>query len=108
MTTWDSTIGAFVTEVPIDFASSGDNIIVGGIARQRIKVLQFFYVIAAATNLIFKSGSTPKTGSMNFGTNAAQVEDFIQLPMTCNPGDPFIINSSIAVQIGGTLWYVQG
>lgn len=108
MTTFDSTIGASVTQVPINFSGAGDNILVAGIAGKRIKVLQFFFVLAAATNLTYKSGSTVLSGALDFGSNAAQVQDFIQLPLTCNVGDPFILNSSAAVAVGGTIWYAQG
>lgn len=108
MTTFDATIGASVSQIPINFSASGDSIIVSGVAGKRIKVLQYFMVIAAATNLTFKSSQTTLSGPLDFGSNAADVQDFIQLPLTCNPGDPFIINSSNAVQVGGTLWYAQG
>jgi hypothetical protein len=108
VTTFDATIGASVVQAPINFSASGDNIIIPGVAGKRIKVLQFFFVLAATTNLTYKSGSTALSGPLDFGSNAAQVQDFIQLPYTCNVGDPFIINSSSAVQVGGTVWYVQG
>ena len=107
MTTFDATVGASVTQAPINFSGAGDNILVGGVAGQRIKVLQFFFVLAAATNLTYKSGTTALSGPMNYSSVGAQVQDFIQLPYTCKLGDPFIINSSNAVQIGGTLWYIQ-
>jgi hypothetical protein len=109
MTTFDPTLGASVSQAVINFSASGDNIIVPGVAGQKIKVLQYFFVIAAATNLTFKSGTTAITGPLDFGSNAADVQDFIQLPLTClNPGDAFIINSSAAVQVGGTIWYISG
>lgn len=71
------------------------------------KILQFFLVFAGATNITYKSGTTVISGPMDFSANAAQVQDYMQLPLTCNPGDNFIINSSNAVQVGGTLWYAQ-
>lgn len=80
---------------------------VTGVLGQRIKVLQFFLVIAAGTNLTYKSGTTALTGGMDYSANAAHVQDFIQLPLTCNPGDSFIVNSTNAVQIGGTIWYIM-
>ena len=107
MTTFDATVGASVTQAPINFSGAGDNIIIGGVAGQRIKVLQFFFVLAAATNLTYKSGSTSLSGPLDFSSIGAQVQDFIQLPMTCLIGDPFIINSTNAVQFGGTIWYIQ-
>lgn len=108
MTTFDATVGASVVQAPINFSASGDNIVIAGVLGKRIKVLQFFLVLAAATNLTYKSGASPISGPLDFGSNAAQVQDFIQLPLTCNLGDPFILNSSNAVVVGGTIWYVQG
>lgn len=105
MTTVDSTIGAQVLQAPLSFSGAGDNIVIAGVAGRSIKVLQLFLVIAGATNLIYKSGATALSGTLTFGSNAAQVQDYIQLPLTCNPGDNFIINLSSGVVVGGTIWY---
>jgi hypothetical protein len=107
MTTFDDSIGPFVIQTPVSFLASGDNIIIVGSIGTLIRVLQFFWVIASTTTLIYKSGATALTGPLVFGTNAAQVQDFIQLPLTCNNGDNFIVNSTAAVQVGGTIWYAQ-
>jgi hypothetical protein len=105
MTTVDSTIGAQVLQAPISFSAPGDNIVVAGITGKSIKVLQLFLVLAGATNLTYKSGSTPLSGLLTFGANAAQVQDYIQLPLTCNVGDNFIMNLSAGVVVGGAIWY---
>jgi hypothetical protein len=105
MTTFDATIGPEVQQGVINFNASGDNLVILGAINSRIKVLQFFLVISAATNIIYKSGSTPISGPLVFGSNGAHVLDYMQLPLTCNWGDSFIINSSNAVQVGGTVWY---
>lgn len=107
MTTWDPTLGASVQQSSVSFSGAGDNTVIAGTLGQRIKVLQFFIVIAGATNLIYKSGTTALTGSMNYPSAGAQVQDFIQLPLTCNSGDAFIVNSSNGVQIGGTIWFIK-
>ncbi len=107
MTTFDATIGSSVTQAAINFSASGDNTIVSGILGKRIKVLQFFFVLAGATNLTYKSGSTILSGPLDFPTAGSEVQDFIQLPLTCNPDDSFVINSSAAVQVGGIIWYIQ-
>ena len=106
MTTFDATIGASVQQATVNFSSSGDNIVIIGVVGARIKVLQFFAVFAAATVITYKSGTTPISGPLVFPAASAQVQDFIQLPLTCNVGDAFVINSSAAVQIGGTIWYI--
>lgn len=107
MTTLDATIGPLVQQAVINFNASGDNIVILGVMNQKIKVLQFFYVVAAATNITFKSGSTVLSGPLTYGSNAAQVQDYMQLPLNCNFSDSFIMNSSSAVQVGGTIWYSQ-
>lgn len=107
MTTIDATIGASVQQASVNFSAGGDNVIIVGVTGQRIKVLQFFFVIGAATNLIYKSGTTALTGTMDFTAAGAHVLDYVQLPLTCNIGDSFLINSSSGVQIGGTIWFSQ-
>lgn len=107
MTTLDATIAGFVQQIVVSFNGSGDNTVISGLSGKEIKILQWDLVIAAATNLILKSGTTVIGGQMNFSTNAGWVRDYFQLPLTCNPGDSFIINSSNAVQVGGTVWFAQ-
>lgn len=102
----DLTIGASVQQAEISFAASGDNIIVGGLTSKSIKVLQFFLVMAGATNLTLKSGTTALSGALTFLTDGTFVLDYIQLPITCNAADNFVINSSQAVQVSGMVWYV--
>lgn len=106
MTTWDDSLGASVQQAPINFSGAGDNTVINGTLGLRIKVLQFFFVIGAATNLTYKSGTTPISGPLDFPGAGAQVQDFIQLPLTCNLGDSFVINSSNGVQVGGTIWFI--
>jgi hypothetical protein len=80
---------------------------VPGVSGYKIGILQFFFIISGAATLIYKSGTTALTGNLPFLANGAQVQDFIQLPLTCNDGDPFIINASVSVTLGGTLWYYK-
>ena len=103
----DATLGALVRQAPINFNTSGDNVVVLGVIGQIIRVLQFFYVCGAATNITFKSNATALSGPLIFSTNGAQVQDYMQLPLNCNVGDSFIMNSSNAVQVGGTIWYIN-
>ena len=107
MTTWDSSLGASVQQASVSFSGAGDNTVIAGTLGQTIKVLQFFLVIGAAANLIYKSGATVISGEMDYSANGAHVQDFIQLPLTCNPGDSFIVNCSAGVQIGGTIWFIK-
>lgn len=105
MTTFDATVAAVVEQAAVNFSGSGDNIVITGFPTQIIKVFQFFLVFAGATNITYKSGTTPLSGPLDFSANAAHVHDYIQLPYTCLLGDNFVINSSNAVQVGGTIWY---
>lgn len=107
MTTFDASLGASVQQAVVNFSASGDNIVISGTLGQQIKVLQFFLVVADATNLTYKSSTTAISGPLDFPAAAGQVQDFIQLPLTCNPGDNFVVNSSVGVQIGGTIWYIK-
>lgn len=103
----DDTLGAQVIQASVDFSGSGDNLVIPGVSNKIIKVLQYFLVIAGQTTLTFKSASIAITGPLEFSGSSADVQDFIQLPLTClNAGDGFLINSSAAVQIGGTIWYI--
>ena len=107
MTTLDATLGASVVQAPVSFSSAGDNIVIAGVAGKRIKVLQYFWVISAVANLIFKSGTTALSGTLEFPSAGSDVQDFIQLPINCNIGDAFIINLSTTVTVGGIIWYIQ-
>ena len=89
-------------------AAGGDYTAIAGVANEFIRVYRIAIVIAAATNIVFKSGSTALTGSMNFSSIGSIVLDQSGLPWyVTTPGASFIINSSNGVQIGGTVWYTQ-
>lgn len=103
----DATLGSPVIQSPISFTGSGDQIIVPAVAGVSIGVLQFFFVLNGTANLTYKSGSTALSGALAFLPNGAQVQDFVQLPLKCNVGDPFIINVDVSISLGGTIWYYK-
>ena len=106
MTIGDATIGASASQIPINISGAGDNIVIAGTPGRLIKVLQFFFVVSAATIITYKSSGIALSGPMSFTANMAHVQDFIQLPLTCvNPGDSFIINLSAGTQLSGTIWF---
>ena len=106
MTVHDATIGGNAIQAPINISGVGDNIVVAGVPGRLIKILGFFFVISAAANITYKSNGIALSGPMSFTANMSQVQDFIQLPLTCiNPGDSFIINLSASVQLGGMIWF---
>lgn len=107
MTVFDATLGSPVVQIPLSFTGAGDHIIVPGTAGYKVAVFQFFFIVSGIVTLTYKSGSTALTGPLAFVANGAQVQDFIQLPLSCADGDPFIINAGANVTLGGTLWYAK-
>lgn len=108
MTTHDATVGAQVLQAPINFSSTGDNVVVNGLVGKVTKILQIMLVLSTSSNLIFKSGSVAISGTFTMLANGSFVLDYIQLPITClNPGDNFVINQSGAATVGGIIWYAQ-
>lgn len=103
----DGTLGPQTIQAPISFSASGDNVVILGTVGKIIKVLQLFFVVTGNTSLVFKSGSTALTGTMDMLAHGSVVLDYIQLPLTCAAGNDFIINSGTAINIGGTIWYIK-
>jgi hypothetical protein len=102
----DDTLGPQTIQIPLSFTGIGDNIIIPGLFGKTTKVLQMFFVLNVASNLLYKSGSTPLTGTMFFLASGSYFQDFIDLQLQCNLGDDFIINSTSGAG-GGTIWYIQ-
>jgi hypothetical protein len=102
----DTSYGTPQFQTPISFTGSGDQIVIPAMPGYRIAVLQFFFILSAASVLTYKSGATALTGPLSFLANGAQVQDFTRLPIQCvADGDPFVINSSTPVTLGGTIWW---
>ena len=95
----------------ISFNTSGDNIIIPSPASGPLNVYGLFFTVTGATNIIYRdsvvgdlSGSVVFTGNGSSQTLPLQDEPYFQLP----PGSNFVINSSNAVGVGGTVWYTTG
>ena len=97
---------SLIQQTAVSFSTSGDQTVVAALANKTTRILQLFLVIGGTTNLIFKSGATALTGTLTF-SSGAMFMDYIHLSMDCLQGGAFIINSSQAVTVGGTVWYVQ-
>lgn len=96
------------TIASIDFSGSGDNTLVAGIANKTIRVFRLFIVVASATSLIFKDGSTALNGALPMSANGGLTFDLSNEPwFYTSAGSNFILNSSNAGQIGGRIWYQQ-
>ena len=91
----------------IDISSSGDTTIVTGIAGQKIIVYSIVVVVAAALNVVWKSGSTTIIGQCNLAANGGyHLESIVGITETAD-GDHLIINLSAGDQVGGTVTYAQ-
>lgn len=100
------------TQVDINFSSSGDNVIVSGAGNSRVRVFRFKILVGAATTIQIKDGAgTVLDGPFVFSANQGMILDFTSIDMppwySTSPGNSFIINSSNAVQVGGSMDYLQ-
>lgn len=96
----------YLTSSVVSFSSSGNNIVVALNATKRINIHRIWLVVAGATNLIFKNGTISLSGAVPMSTNGALTFDITGEPwFTASAGNDFIINSSDAVQVSGTVYY---
>jgi hypothetical protein len=97
-----------VVPAAISFAASGDNIVVAAVAGKAIRVVKIWLVLAGDSNLTFKDGAStslsgivPMLGNGSFFFPA----DLVIPHFITTTGNAFIINSSVAVQVSGTVYY---
>lgn len=95
----------------INFAASGDNIVIAAPTVGPINVAGIAFTVSGATNITFKNGaSIAQSGAIVFTANGSAMT----LPLApapwywATPGNAFIMNSSNAVQVSGTIWYTNG
>jgi hypothetical protein len=93
-------------EIAINFASSGDNTVIGSYGGP-VKVYKLFLVAATATTITFKSGaSVSLTGAITLNSGGSVVLDVSDTPwFTTQKNDAFVINSSVASQISGRAYF---
>ncbi len=97
-----------IQNAKIDFAGSGDNAIIAAVAGKRIFIYRLYFILGAATNITFKDGSTALTGAMPFLANGFMILDPTQVPWhQTAAGAAFNINSSNAVQVSGSVGFIQ-
>jgi hypothetical protein len=94
------------TATAIDFSASGDNTVVPAILGKRIKVFSLFLDVATATVLRFKSssGANLSGGITMLAAGSIVLDDKGQPWFTTGVGEAFVINSTNAVQVGGTVY----
>lgn len=101
-----------LTQADINFSSSGDNIIVAGMAGQIIRVFRMKLLVSGATIISIKNGTgIVLDGPFSFSANQGMILDFTSIDMppwyTTSPGNSFVINSATGFQVGGSLDYLQ-
>ena len=99
---------------PISASASGDTTILPAITGKRYKILAYILSSSGTNNIVWKSGTTALSGSMNMiagGNIAIHLGD--QWPsgglpvLTTELGDAFIINLSASNIVGGHITYVE-
>jgi hypothetical protein len=100
------------SQAAITFNTSGDQTIVAGSGSTTVRIMRIFFVnsdAATSTNITFKD-STPTSLSgaflMQSGASFNGTPSGEPLFVTAS-GKGFVINSSAAVQVSGTVWYTQ-
>lgn len=92
----------------IDFATAATHEVIAAVATRKICITSMAFTVGGTTNLTLKSGSTAKSGAMDFGgTNEPRGlthglgEDQLEMAV----GEAFNMTSSGAVQVGGYVTY---
>lgn len=93
----------------ISFSSSGDNTVIAANTNLPIYVWQFFFVnndASTATNITLKEGSTSISGAYKIAAGGSHTAGCTGVPWAIVPaGSAFVINSSAAVSVTGTVYY---
>ncbi len=91
---------------PINFSSSGDNIVVFGVTGKSVLMFRGMGTVSADTVLTFKDGSTSLTGPMTLYAGGSFTYDFSGIPwFQTSLGNNLVINSTNPVQISGVIYY---
>lgn len=92
-------------------ATSGDNVVVTGVAGQAIRIFQLFFVVASAAEVMLRDSSVASpgyTGAMPFGANGSMVLDLNGEPWFTTPASAgFIVNLSVPAPVRGRVYWTQ-
>lgn len=95
----------------INFATTGDNTLVAGVAGQIITVYKIFLVVTTtAVALTFKDGTagTALTGAITPTPGTPLIFQFETTPwFFASPGNNFVLNQSGTSQVSGRIYYSQ-
>jgi hypothetical protein len=96
-----------LTRLPINIASSGDNIIIpADTTGYQIFVHRIWFLVAAAVNITFKD-NLPSPAAVPFAANEGLTFDATGEPwFITNPNTAFIMNLSGNVQVSGEVFYL--
>ncbi len=100
------------SQAAISFSGSGANILVAGVGGQTVRIMRLFIVnsdAATATNITIQDTTpTSFSGAFRLASGGSWSGDGAGDPLyTTATGKGFQLNSSVAVQISGTVWYTQ-
>jgi len=95
---------------PIDESGTGSKVVINGVSGQIIQVVGLYFQCNIATTLTIKTGTTARTGPMNFLASGG-----ISLPFTgnisyfdCADNEDFVFYfSGLTGQAGGQIFYYQ-
>lgn len=94
---------------PIEAAAAGDNVLVPGVAGQRIRVYHYNMLTRGAVNARLRSAATNLSGLYSGAAAFSLVFDAPEFyPLTCGVGEDLILNLSGAVGVDGFVIFTQG
>lgn len=101
----EAQIVTYNARAAISAASSGNNIVIAGVAGKRIYIFGIDLSTASSTTVQFKDGTTALTGIMTL--NAYSKGLLVSSPAywVLTAGNDFVISLGGAVQMSGAVWY---
>jgi hypothetical protein len=101
-----------VKSAAISFTTTGDNTIVAAATGKLITVVALLLVSTGTTNITVKDGTggTALSGAMPLAAGVPlilKVDSTVDWYSTSAAANNLVLNQSGAVQISGTVWYVQ-
>ena len=106
--TWTTQV--LESSLPINFAASGDNVIVPAVAGKFIWMHRLFFIVTAATSITVKDGigGAALTGPLPFSAGGDMVlDDSGDAWFKTSAGIALVLDSLNAVQVSGTVWFIQ-
>lgn len=99
-----------VRTAAVSFTTTGDNTVIAAVAGKLVTVVGLLLVSTGATNITVKDGANLLSGAMPLAAGIPLVlppDATMDYYATTTGGNSFILNQSGAVQISGTVWYLQ-